>query len=258
METTATPSECFPDTAWRPESRPLPPPAAKHRTGLLFAILAVLAIHAGIACLIARLTRHAVDNTPPRTPLRVGLVTSKPSAPAPVTPPSPKPAAAAHAPPPRQRHAVMSTSASRERSISPTPAVTSPSPDAPVQTNPRPAPDTQAKPDTTAQAATNSTTATALPGDAPKTVRHADCNVQAPEYPLAARRLKQHGRVMIRLNIDEYGHVVTADIEHSSGSELLDEAARKAALAAPCQPYREGTRAMAVYALQPFDFVPAR
>jgi protein TonB len=49
-----------------------------------------------------------------------------------------------------------------------------------------------------------------------------------PVYPPAARRSGAEGRVVLRVRVDAAGHAETVDIAHSSGHDLLDEAARRA------------------------------
>lgn len=44
-------------------------------------------------------------------------------------------------------------------------------------------------------------------------------------YPEAARRMQLGGRVVVRFRIDAQGGVVEAAVTHSSGSDLLDDAA---------------------------------
>lgn len=53
----------------------------------------------------------------------------------------------------------------------------------------------------------------------------------APPYPVQALKRRLAGEVMLRVRIDARGRPVEASIESSSGSRLLDEAARKFVLA---------------------------
>lgn len=93
-----------------------------------------------------------------------------------------------------------------------------------------------------------------LPAAGPKDVQTVGCRVPAPEYPRGARRLRLQGNVLVRLVIDTNGAIQTATIARSSGNEELDEAARKAVMAASCAPYIENGRAIAVRAAQPVSF----
>jgi periplasmic protein TonB len=59
-------------------------------------------------------------------------------------------------------------------------------------------------------------------------VINAALNCQKPEYPSAARRAEEEGTVVLRFLIDTNGRVIQSQVERSSGSNLLDEAARNA------------------------------
>lgn len=91
---------------------------------------------------------------------------------------------------------------------------------------------------------------------APKEVGQLACRIPKPDYPRAARRQGQSGQVMVRLVVNEQGRVATAEVTKGSGFPALDDAARNAALAGSCEPYREGGNAIRVTALQAFNFVP--
>lgn len=75
-----------------------------------------------------------------------------------------------------------------------------------------------------------------------------------PEYPLSARRLREEGKILLRVLVNVEGFPEQAEIEKSSGFSRLDEAARRAVLAALFKPHREGGRPIAVYALIPISF----
>lgn len=51
-----------------------------------------------------------------------------------------------------------------------------------------------------------------------------------PAYPIAALRADQQGTVLLRVEVDSSGHPVAVDIERSSGSRALDQAARSQVL----------------------------
>ena len=51
-----------------------------------------------------------------------------------------------------------------------------------------------------------------------------------PAYPVKARAHGLEGRVVLRLDVDEHGRVVAAEVVETSGAPSLDEAARAAAL----------------------------
>ncbi|MEC5215886.1 protein TonB [Actimicrobium sp. GrIS 1.19] len=90
----------------------------------------------------------------------------------------------------------------------------------------------------------------------PKTISSSLEYIQPPrpEYPAAARRLREEGKTTLRVLVDEKGHPERAEIVKSSGSTRLDDAARYAVLAALFKPHIEAGRAIAVYALVPISF----
>ena len=64
-----------------------------------------------------------------------------------------------------------------------------------------------------------------------------------PEYPWAARRRGEEGRVMLRVRVSAQGTALAVEIAQSSGSALLDEAARDAVLRWRFVPARRGSEA---------------
>jgi protein TonB len=66
------------------------------------------------------------------------------------------------------------------------------------------------------------------PPDAGMIEAQADPGNRAPKYPDMAWRLRQHGRVVIRMHIDTDGRVTDTEILESSGHPALDRAARDA------------------------------
>lgn len=75
-----------------------------------------------------------------------------------------------------------------------------------------------------------------------------------PAYPPLARRMGEEGRVMLRVELDEQGHVSSSRITSSSGSSRLDEAAQAAVLRWRCTPAMRDGQAVRAVALQPFNF----
>ncbi len=76
----------------------------------------------------------------------------------------------------------------------------------------------------------------------------------APRYPPESRRIREQGRVMLRVLIDEGGHAKTIEIYRSSGHPRLDEAARAAVSRALFKPYIDGGIARAAAAFVPVEF----
>ena len=78
----------------------------------------------------------------------------------------------------------------------------------------------------------------------------------APPYPAQALKRRLSGEVMLRVRVDARGRPVEASIETSSGSTLLDEAARKFVLARwHFVPAMQDGAAVEAQALIPINFV---
>lgn len=76
-----------------------------------------------------------------------------------------------------------------------------------------------------------------------------------PFYPSVSRRLGEQGRVVLRVELDDRGHVSSVTVSEGSGLRRLDEAAMTAVRNWRCAPaMRDGAPARAV-ALQQFDFI---
>ncbi|MDR0588002.1 MAG: TonB family protein [Burkholderiales bacterium] len=80
----------------------------------------------------------------------------------------------------------------------------------------------------------------------------------APIYPPRAAQLKEEGRVIVRVLIDENGAPKTARVMQSSGFKRLDDAALNAVSRARFYPYEEGGRAYAAWADVPIAFALPR
>jgi protein TonB len=74
------------------------------------------------------------------------------------------------------------------------------------------------------------------------------------EYPAIARRMREEGKVMLRVLVNTDGRPERAEVQTSSGSSRLDEAAKRAAMRAVFKPHIENGRPVAVYALIPINF----
>lgn len=76
-----------------------------------------------------------------------------------------------------------------------------------------------------------------------------------PSYPALSRRLGEEGKVVLRVELDEAGHVSTARVSSSSGYRRLDETALSAVRAWRCHPAQRDGQPVRAVALQPFNFV---
>jgi len=79
-------------------------------------------------------------------------------------------------------------------------------------------------------------------------------NNPAPSYPVFAKRARQQGKVILRVQVDASGQVAVIGIHRSSGFERLDEAALSAVRQWRFVPARSGDRAVAGVALVPINF----
>ena len=76
-----------------------------------------------------------------------------------------------------------------------------------------------------------------------------------PNYPAASRRLNEQGLVVLRVELDETGHITAARVEVSSGYRRLDEAGLAIVKTWHCNAATREGKAIRAVALQPFDFI---
>jgi protein TonB len=76
----------------------------------------------------------------------------------------------------------------------------------------------------------------------------------APAYPPVSRRLGEEGRVLLRVLVSEAGRAERVEINQSSGSARLDEAAREAVRAWRFVPARQGERNTSAWVIVPIHF----
>jgi periplasmic protein TonB len=226
-------------------------PAAKRLAPLVLVIL----LHIGFFyALQSGLIRPPSPLVPQEVMVR--FITPEPiAAPEPVQPPAPKappktvPVVKKAAPKPvvKPKPAPLPKPAPTERAIS--------------------VPDTPPQPPQPAQAATPTDATTAAPQSAaaapsgavsapPKTISSGVEYLQAPqpEYPLLSRRKGEEGKVVLRALINLKGRPEQVEIQTSSGSVRLDEAARQAVSRAVFKPHLEDGKPVMVYAIVPIKF----
>lgn len=135
-----------------------------------------------------------------------------------------------------------------EEAIPPTPAPIAPTPER--ATEPAPIlPAAMTSPTTSAITGDNSSP---LPGKDFRTVAGSPTakakpdylKNPEPEYPLAARRRGQQGTVLLNITVSPEGRPKAVSLQQSSGFELLDQAAIKAAQTWDFEPARVGTVAV--------------
>lgn len=79
----------------------------------------------------------------------------------------------------------------------------------------------------------------------------------SPEYPALARRLREQGTVVVRLELDEYGVVTGTRLLASSGSRRLDDAGLAALARWQCHPALRNGQPVRAIARHEFEFVLA-
>lgn len=75
-----------------------------------------------------------------------------------------------------------------------------------------------------------------------------------PEYPAASRRLREQGRVVLKVELDETGSILSVKVKESSGYQRLDEAGIEAIKQWHCNPPSSDGGKLHVFAFQPFNF----
>jgi protein TonB len=90
----------------------------------------------------------------------------------------------------------------------------------------------------------------------PRTISSGVEYLQPPrlEYPSISKRRGEEGKVLLRVLVNEKGRAERVEVQQSSNSMHLDEAARQAVLRALFKPYMEDGKAVAVYAIVPIRF----
>lgn len=207
--------------------------------GLLF----VIAVHAALFYFLWH--QRLIPHPEQAMTLFAELITP----PAPVTPPkaSPEPAPVKLQPakkpvvkPKQEQLAAKSPAPAEKKQTEPAPEP--PKPAEQVKES-APAPAATPKPAQAAPVALSSELAVSCPKLTP------------PEYPAISRRMGEEGKLILRVELDENGHIDNAKVLNSSGYERLDAAALSAVKSWQCNPsLRDGQPVRAV-ALQPFNFV---
>jgi periplasmic protein TonB len=186
----------------------------------------------------------------PPQPLMVSFVAAT-ETPRLVPPPVAKPNPAV------QRRAVRHTPAARPAAPAPLIAATAASPDSGTA-SPAPAPLHPALSDATPVAEPRNQAPSPVPVPAPALTQpsfNADyLQNPAPRYPPLARRMRQEGKVVLRVLVDSGGGASQIEVRNSSGSDVLDEAALEAVKRWRFVPARRGDQAVAAWVLVPITF----
>jgi TonB family protein len=79
--------------------------------------------------------------------------------------------------------------------------------------------------------------------------------MSAPSYPPLSRRLGEEGELVLRVELDESGHISVAQVIISSGHKRLDDAAMASVKTWRCTPLRRNGIPVRAITPQPFNFV---
>jgi len=211
--------------------------------------LAGVAIVIGVHLAVAAVLMHVDvvrDTVAESMPVFVSFLQPQPVPPV-VTPAPPPPAKPP--PPKRTRQVAQRPAEAPSLTAAPAPAVNA---EAPVLPEPlhEPAPPAPAEP----APATADVVTKAAPPD-PRVVT-AVAFVRRPqvEYPPLSRRLGEHGRVVLRVLVNREGRAERVEVQATSGSPRLDEAAIRATREAIYRPHLENGEAVAMWAIVPTLF----
>jgi protein TonB len=167
--------------------------------------------------------------TPAPQPERHSIPKPEPEAPRPRPVPKPKPAPKKAVPTPPVAH---SKPVPEIPAAMPAPPAVSPAPPAPAVPAAPPAPPAP-----------------------PKTISGVQYLQQpSPEYPAMSRRMREEGTTLLRVLVNAHGRAERVELQKSSGSTRLDEAAKQAVLRALFKPYIEDGKALPVFATVPIKF----
>ena len=73
-------------------------------------------------------------------------------------------------------------------------------------------------------------------------------------YPPLSKKLREQGKVILRVLIDEQGRAADIQVQSSSGYARLDSAAQQAVRLAEFKPYQTGGVTHRVYVTIPLEF----
>jgi periplasmic protein TonB len=90
----------------------------------------------------------------------------------------------------------------------------------------------------------------------PRTITSGVEYIQPPDvkYPAISKRMGEEGKSIIRVLINEKGRAERVEVQKSSGSSRLDDAAKQAVMRALFKPYMEDGKALPVFAIVPINF----
>lgn len=145
-----------------------------------------------------------------------------------------------------------------KKAVTPPPRPVVETPPSPQAITTPPAPAAPAEPAAPAAVAAPVPTAPAAPPAPaqPRTITSGIEYLQQPQavYPPISRRMGEEGKAVLRVLVNEKGRPERVELQKSSGSARLDEAARQAVLRALFKPFIEDGRAVPAFAIVPINF----
>jgi periplasmic protein TonB len=226
-------------------------------------VAVVALVHTALIAAMMQATKRPSRPDAIASPVITALLTEQPApaqsaAVAVATPPAPRPAT------PRVVKKKVEPHAAPPR-VSP---ATTPTPSATPMPSQAAAPDTAATHETAdaqptkASETTSGHAAATAPANsretlaisAPRSVRHIDCRIVKPDYPVLSRRRGETGTADVRFVVGPTGAIETVELAKSSGYARLDAAVLGAMRASSCRPYIENGAPVRVTYTQPFGF----
>lgn len=214
---------------------PVLPPYLKQQLRRFGPLLIIIGLHIALFYALRSGLMHQVAQILPRE-IVASFVTLQPPAPEPKPQPTPKTVPV-----------VKKTVTPKPR-----PVVTDkPAPQAITEEAPPPAEPSKAPP---SDAPPSAPSAPAVPAT-PKTISGVSyINAPRPVYPPLDARMGNEGTVTLRVLINEKGRAEKVEVQKSSGSLRMDDAAREAVMRALFKPYLEDGKPAPAFAIVPINF----
>lgn len=220
-----------------PSPAQFPPSLLSQQLRRFLPLIIIIGLHIALFYALRSGLVHQVAQVMPRE-IVASFVTLQPPTPEPKPQPAPKTVPVVKKPVAKPK---------------PRPVVTDkPAPQAITQEAPPPAPPSSEPPsDAPPTAAPSAPPAPAMP----KMISGVSyINPPRPVYPPLDARMGNEGTVTLRVLINEQGRAERVEVQKSSGSLRMDDAARQAVMRALFKPYLEDGRPAPAYAIVPINF----
>jgi protein TonB len=205
--------------------------------GVLSRLIVVAALHVGLFCFVMQINPELKKEL---TPLAVSLI----------TPPEPLP----QAPPPPPRPRVQPEVQSVAPPVPVAPMPVDPMPNAITIEAPPPTPVISSPPLVPAMEIAKVAPPAPSPPTVPPRFDAAYLKNPSPVYPSMARRRGEQGRVYLRVYVSSEGSALRVEIRTSSGSTLLDQAAKEAVERWRFVPAKQGDQPVEAWVVVPIVF----